>query len=182
MVARLVLAASWAISNVRYRPDQHQKAPGLGAQEVDFTRLFFLEEEAAMMTIDIKRLSEKDLGQIVAERCLEFGGVRKVRVLPANPQRDYAIAAVDMRTRHEARKVPTSIADWTFASTVVIRILHEGEPLPALRGHLAKNALAGDPPDVCERGSNKRPGILADDLGRQASSKAALNSNASAEK
>ena len=78
-----------------------------------------------MLTFDIASLSARELEDIVARRCAQFGTVKSVRVLLPVEHRKYGIAVVGMSTSIETNRVIAEIGDLNFGFTALIRLMPE---------------------------------------------------------
>lgn len=78
-----------------------------------------------MLTLDIADLSEPELKKAVAGHCSRFGLVLDIWILRPEDSRHDTVAAVEMSTRTEARRLLKACGDRAAGGTVIMRLVQQ---------------------------------------------------------
>ena len=84
-----------------------------------------------MVTLDMAGLSDRDLENIVAQHCSQFGTVKSLRILPPDDLVAYPIALVQMSSAAGLDAVSAAMGDSKYHFTVTIKLKHDDKPIHA---------------------------------------------------
>ncbi len=83
-----------------------------------------------MLNVNLARMSQTEMEDVVSAQCASFGAVTSVRILPPTTHRAYALAVVAMASTEEVDRVMVEFGDLKFGASAIIRLIQDEAQLP----------------------------------------------------